>query len=354
QRLAWRVRRDPRPQRVGEVDARPPAVDAASPGRRLGTHLRPRCVHGHAPGSPARQPRVRRGELLQAHERGREPRVRGAVLRAHAPANCPRDPPDPHPRRLPGRAAARADGEPVARGAAEGRARGRSPPLAGAAAPRRADDGPRPALEAGGAGVHQDRARGARRHDPPLHARPRRGGEPRRPRRHPRARRARLPRAGRDAARPLRSVVARGGVLRRDGRRVRGGGRGRTGGVRVMERATGMTLRRELIGLGGVVERNWYLVRRYAWWELTFFFWPLANPLTIVFIATGVEATGARVDVNRLTTVLLIGAVIWAFLGIIFEVLTETVAWERWEGTIEYTFMAPLSRPVHLLGMGLF
>jgi ABC-2 type transport system permease protein len=73
-----------------------------------------------------------------------------------------------------------------------------------------------------------------------------------------------------------------------------------------------------------------------------------------VFIAKGVEATGARVDVNRLTTVLLIGAVIWAYLGIIFEVLTETVAWERWEGTIEYTFMAPLSRPVHLLGMGLF
>jgi ABC-2 type transport system permease protein len=52
--------------------------------------------------------------------------------------------------------------------------------------------------------------------------------------------------------------------------------------------------------------------------------------------------------------VLLIGAVIWAYLGIIFEILTETVAWERWEGTIEYTFMAPLSRPVHLIGMGLF
>jgi ABC-2 type transport system permease protein len=52
--------------------------------------------------------------------------------------------------------------------------------------------------------------------------------------------------------------------------------------------------------------------------------------------------------------VLLIGAVIWSYLGILFEILTETVAWERWEGTIEYTFMAPLSRPVHLLGMGLF
>ena len=30
--------------------------------------------------------------------------------------------------------------------------------------------------------------------------------------------------------------------------------------------------------------------------------------------------------------------------------MTEPVAWERWEGTIEYTFMAPLSRLVHLFG----
>jgi ABC-2 type transport system permease protein len=52
--------------------------------------------------------------------------------------------------------------------------------------------------------------------------------------------------------------------------------------------------------------------------------------------------------------VLLIGAVIWSYLGLIFEIVTETVAWERWEGTIEYTFMAPLSRPAHLLGMGAF
>jgi ABC-2 type transport system permease protein len=44
----------------------------------------------------------------------------------------------------------------------------------------------------------------------------------------------------------------------------------------------------------------------------------------------------------------------WAYLGIIFEFLTETVAWERWEGTIEYTFMAPLSRSMHLAGQGLF
>jgi ABC-2 type transport system permease protein len=52
--------------------------------------------------------------------------------------------------------------------------------------------------------------------------------------------------------------------------------------------------------------------------------------------------------------ILLIGAVVWSYLGLVFEIETETVAWERWEGTIEYTFMAPLSRPAHLLGMGAF
>jgi ABC-2 type transport system permease protein len=119
-------------------------------------------------------------------------------------------------------------------------------------------------------------------------------------------------------------------------------------------RSSATTLRAELIGLTGVIERNAYLVKRYFWWEVAFFVWTVANTLTIVFIAEGVEAAGGTLDVNRQTTILLIGAVIWAYLGIIFEILTETVAWERWEGTIEYTFMAPLSRSVHLIGMGLF
>jgi ABC-2 type transport system permease protein len=114
------------------------------------------------------------------------------------------------------------------------------------------------------------------------------------------------------------------------------------------------SIRHELVGLGGVVERNLYLVKRYIWWDLAFFVWTVANTLTIVFIAKGIPAVGGQIDVNQVTAILLVGAVIWAYLGIIFEVLTETVAWERWEGTIEYTFMAPLARPVHLFGMGAF
>ena len=65
-------------------------------------------------------------------------------------------------------------------------------------------------------------------------------------------------------------------------------------------------------------------------------------------------AWGSPLPPGTSSTKLLVGGVIWAFLGIIFEIVTETVAWERWEGTIEYTFMAPVSRPVHLIGMGVF
>jgi ABC-2 type transport system permease protein len=119
-------------------------------------------------------------------------------------------------------------------------------------------------------------------------------------------------------------------------------------------KALAATLRHELIGLSGVVERNVYLTRRTFLWDLAWFVWTLANTLTIVFIAKGIEASGGEIDVERATTSLLVGAVVWAYLGVVFEFLAETVAWERWEGTIEYTFMAPLSRVTHLGGSGVF
>ena len=113
-------------------------------------------------------------------------------------------------------------------------------------------------------------------------------------------------------------------------------------------------VRAELVGAGGVVERNAYLTKRYIWWDVAWLVWTIANTLTIVFIAEGIEASGGQIDVDQTMTYLLIGAVVWAYLGILFAFLMETVAWERWEGTIEYTFMAPLSRAMHLAGQGVF
>jgi len=122
----------------------------------------------------------------------------------------------------------------------------------------------------------------------------------------------------------------------------------------VIGQGTGESLRRELIGFAGIVERNYYLIRRFFWWEVAWFVYTVANTLTIAFIAKGIAAGGGHINVNDTTIVLLIGAVIWSYLGIVFEFMTETVAWERWEGTIEYTFMAPLSRIVHLFGQGAY
>ncbi len=111
--------------------------------------------------------------------------------------------------------------------------------------------------------------------------------------------------------------------------------------------------RNQLVGLFGIVERNMYLTKRYFLWDLAFMFWTIANTLTIVFIARAANLPRRRRR-TRWRRLLLVGATIWAFLGIIFEFMTETVAWERWEGTIEYTFMAPLSRLVHLFGQGAY
>src|SRR5437764_13731744 len=116
-------------------------------------------------------------------------------------------------------------------------------------------------------------------------------------------------------------------------------------------REAAATMRHEFIGLYGMLERNWYLIKRYAWWEVAFFFWTAANTLTIVFIAKGVVAEGGTVNLDRLTTILLIGAVIWSYLGIVFELLIETVAWERWEGTIERSeeHTSELQSPMYLV-----
>jgi ABC-2 type transport system permease protein len=79
-------------------------------------------------------------------------------------------------------------------------------------------------------------------------------------------------------------------------------------------------MRDELVGLYGVVERNIYLTKRYLLWDLAFLLWTVANTLTIVFIARGVGISAT--ERNALETKLLVGGVIWAFLGIIFEIVT--------------------------------
>lgn len=111
----------------------------------------------------------------------------------------------------------------------------------------------------------------------------------------------------------------------------------------------------ELIATWGYVQRNYYLTKRYFMWEVVWLVYTTMNAVTITFIGAGAgELAGGGFDTGRYMTYLLVGALIWSYLSMIFDVLSETVSWERWEGTMEYTFMSPASRATHLLGMGIY
>src|SRR5213079_321850 len=98
-------------------------------------------------------------------------------------------------------------------------------------------------------------------------------------------------------------------------------------------------------------ERNWNLIRRYLGWEVVWIVYSLVNALTILFIAASTERiTGQAVDTRFFVLYLLIGTTMWSYLSAVFDVVAETIAWERWEGTIEYTLMAPVRRSLHLIG----
>jgi ABC-2 type transport system permease protein len=110
----------------------------------------------------------------------------------------------------------------------------------------------------------------------------------------------------------------------------------------------------EMVAVWGYVQRNYFLTKRYFMWEVVWLVYVTINAMAITFIGAGVEASGGSVDVEFLMTYLLVGALLWNYLSMLFDVLSETVSWERWEGTIEYTFMSPSSRITHLLGMGFY
>ena len=103
------------------------------------------------------------------------------------------------------------------------------------------------------------------------------------------------------------------------------------------------------------VERNFNLVRRYWGWELVWMAYSIASTLSITYIGAGMEAiAGVEVDTDFLILYLLIGTMVWRFLSIVFDNISEMIAWERWEDTIEYTFMAPISRATQMMGQTVF
>src|SRR5215204_698765 len=105
------------------------------------------------------------------------------------------------------------------------------------------------------------------------------------------------------------------------------------------------------------VERNLYLVRRYWHLELAFLIFNVASAMSVLYIGEAqMQASGGGSQEGQLDLVLYlgIGTVVWAYLRAVFANVGEMVAWERWEGTIEYTMMAPITRLAHMLGVSLF
>ncbi len=95
------------------------------------------------------------------------------------------------------------------------------------------------------------------------------------------------------------------------------------------------------------LERNFNLMKRYWGWELGWLVYALAGALSVTLI-------GQDQGDQRLVFSLLIGAIFWNYLSMVFGFIAETISWERWEGTLEYTMMAPVRRSSQLFGSTLF
>lgn len=105
------------------------------------------------------------------------------------------------------------------------------------------------------------------------------------------------------------------------------------------------------------VEREVALMKRYWLWELVWVIYGIVTSLSVAYIGLAAPIiSGSATDpaqTARFVLYLLVGTIAWRFMGLVFENIAEIIAWERWEGTIEYTFMAPVPRLTHLAGMAI-
>ena len=103
------------------------------------------------------------------------------------------------------------------------------------------------------------------------------------------------------------------------------------------------------------IERNFNIVKRYWAWEVVWLVYSIVNSLSVSFIGVGMEKLGGTgVDSGFLVLYLAIGTIVWRYLSVIFYWVTDVIGIERWEGTIEYTLMAPIKRITHMLGQTAF
>lgn len=112
---------------------------------------------------------------------------------------------------------------------------------------------------------------------------------------------------------------------------------------------------RRLLPIQAFLGRGFAMLRRYWGWELTWLVYSCVGVLTMGFLAVGMgQVSGVAIPVDKVLIYLITGSLLWRYLSELFWETSNAITYERWEGTIEYTFMAPISRVTHLLGMTSF
>src|SRR4029453_11212473 len=78
------------------------------------------------------------------------------------------------------------------------------------------------------------------------------------------------------------------------------------------------TIAREFRASFAFVERNFYLSRRYWGWEVAFLVYSAAGALSVSLI-------GAQAGDPRLFLTLIVGAIFWNYLSVVFSWIAETI-----------------------------
>jgi ABC-2 type transport system permease protein len=104
------------------------------------------------------------------------------------------------------------------------------------------------------------------------------------------------------------------------------------------------------------VERQTNLWKRHWAWEVVWLVYGVVNTLAIGFIAKQLSAEGVVEGqrANDLVLFLVIGTLVWSYLSAVLDDISLVITWERWEGTIEHTLMAPVPRVAQLIGTSVF
>jgi ABC-2 type transport system permease protein len=110
-------------------------------------------------------------------------------------------------------------------------------------------------------------------------------------------------------------------------------------------------LRLQATATWGFFQRQYNLYKRYWVWEVVWFVYALVSTLSIGYLTAGLDGSTTPAHLQRIQLYLLVGSLLWSYLSLTFFEVSFAITWERWEGTIEYTFMAPVRRVAHLLGV---